>query len=287
MQKRRSFLKNSLLGAGALSVSSLTEAHAVKRNGPQKVELAIITNTMRKEFEEDYRAALQLLAEIGYTHIEGSVPASCKSAKAYKAALDELGLVTVSLGSGISNLMEDMGTYLKNAEVLESPYLACYYPWLSSAENLQMKEVMETAERINTLGKKVKEAGFRLAWHNHAKEFAEVDGQLAFDILMENTDPEFSTVQLDWYWVVKGGQDPVHYFQQYPGRFELAHVKDMNNNRDGGISCVGQGIIDFERIFSHAPAGGVKHYIVENERAVEGKACARVSYETLSRILSS
>ncbi|MEK6476243.1 sugar phosphate isomerase/epimerase [Catalinimonas sp. 4WD22] len=282
MQKRRDFLKNSLLAAGTLGLSDLTEANLLAK----KIEVGIITNTMRSEFAQDYRQALQALADIGYTHIEGGVPESCKSATAFKAALDEQGLQSVSLGSSMGNLMENMDNYLQTADTLETPYLACYWPWLSSAENLGRDEVMEAAERINTVGKRAKEAGLRFAWHNHDKEFVEVDGQLAFDMLMENTDPDYTTVQLDWYWVVKGGQDPVAYFRKYPGRFELAHVKDMNNNRDGGISCVGQGIIDFDSIFANADTGGVKHFIVENERAVRGLDCAKVSYQSIHRILS-
>jgi sugar phosphate isomerase/epimerase len=101
---------------------------------------------------------------------------------------------------------------------------------------------------------------------------------------MDHTDPDYSTVQLDWYWVFKGGQDPVDYFKKYPGRFELVHVKDMNNNSDRGINCVGNGILDFKRIFTHASTGGVKYFIVENERAIEGIQCARESFNHISNI---
>ncbi|MFP4096561.1 MAG: sugar phosphate isomerase/epimerase family protein [Cyclobacteriaceae bacterium] len=247
--------------------------------------LGIITNTLRSEFEQDYQSALTALAEIGYTHVEGGIPASCPSAEVFKAALDSNGLASVSLGSSMGKLLDSLGDYLRTAEILHSPYLVCYYPWLSSAENLKMDEVMQTVDRLNEVGKKIKEAGFRFAWHNHDKEFVDIDGRTAFDILMENTDPQYVSVQLDWYWVVKGGADPVALFNKYPGRFELAHVKDMNNNRDRGMTCVGQGIIDFEEIFAHAKTGGVRHFIVENERAIEGLACAQVSYETISRML--
>jgi sugar phosphate isomerase/epimerase len=93
-------------------------------------------------------------------------------------------------------------------------------------------------------------------------------------------------VELDWYWVVKAGEDPVALFDRHPGRFELAHVKDMNNSTDREITCVGSGIIDFERIIRHAEAGGTRHLIVENERALDGLRCARVSLQHLRAILS-
>jgi sugar phosphate isomerase/epimerase len=281
MQNRRTFLQKGAALAATLSLSGPANSQVAA-----KPEVGIITNTLRSEFEQDYQSALKALADMGYTHIEGSVPASCPSAQAFKSALEANGLASVSLGSGMSKLRKEMDEYLRIAEVLESPYVVCYYPWLTSAENLQMEEVMQTAERLNEVGKKIKEAGFRFAWHNHDKEFVDIEGRTAFDILMQNTDPELVAVQLDWYWVAKGEADPVELFNKYPGRFELAHVKDMNNNRDRGITCVGQGILDFDEIFAHAQTGGVKHFIVENERAIQGLACARVSYDTVSRILA-
>jgi len=281
MSNRRDFIKNSSLGALSLGLFD-TPKLRVKADD----RIGIITNTVRNEMEADYRQTYRRLAEIGYKVIEGGTLPDGMSAHALGEYIKSLGMRSIATGTSMGSLeKEGINNYLQKAEDLGADYLVCYYPWMSSAENLKMPEVMEAAERINAYGKQAKEAGFRFAWHNHDKEFADVDGKLAFDILMENTDPDYSTVQLDWYWVVKGGQDPVTYFNRYPGRFELAHVKDMNNNRDRGISCVGNGIIDFEPIFSNAPLGGVKYFVVENERAIEGYECAQGSYEHISRML--
>jgi sugar phosphate isomerase/epimerase len=253
-------------------------------SGKNHSNIGIITNTVGNEMKADYQSTLRELAQMGYKCIEGGVPEGI-APNEYMRLLKGLGLRSVATGSSMGNLQKELDNYLKTAEDLGAEYLVCYYPWRSPATDLQRPEIMETVENINQIGKKVKAAGFRFAWHNHAKEFVEVDGKLVFDTLMEHTDPEYATVELDWYWAVKGGYDPVDLFKKYPSRFELGHVKDMNNNRDGGISCVGQGIIDFKPIFDAAKIGGVKYFIVENERAVKGLDCARVSFETVSRHL--
>ena len=236
---------------------------------------------------EDYRKTYQALADIGYRYVESPYEPADVSRQELSKFMKSIGLRSLSVSIGMGSLVKgELDQAIRKADDLGVEYIICYYPWMSSADNLTKTEVLETAERINTYGKQIKESGYRFAWHNHAKEFAEVDGQLAFDMLMENTDPDYSTVELDWYWVVKGGQNPIDCFEKYPGRFEIAHVKDMNNNIDGGISCVGQGIIDFQPIFNKAATGGVKYFSVENERAVKGLPCARVSYEHVSQLIT-
>ncbi|WP_373496065.1 sugar phosphate isomerase/epimerase family protein [Aquiflexum sp.] len=281
MEKRREFFKKTLTGVFGLGFSNTLYSMAADKNTDN---IGIITNTVGNEMKADYKSTLRELAQIGYKCIEGGVPEGI-APNEYNNLLKGLGLRAVATGSSMGNLKKELDNYLKIAEALGAEYLVCYYPWLSSATDLQLPEIMDTVENINEMGKKVKDAGFRFAWHNHDKEFVEVDGKLVFDTLMEHTDPEYTTVELDWYWVVKGGYNPEDLFKKYPSRFEIGHVKDMNNNRDGGICCVGQGIIDFKPIFEAAKIGGVKYYIVENERAVKGIDCARVSYKTIRRHL--
>jgi len=281
MTQRREFIKKAMLGAGSLALAPLAKLKAKDKS----IELGLISNTLKNEFEQDYKAALKAVAKIGYTYIESSVPKAAKSAAEFKAAIDASGMKSVGTGASMGNYLEDFDAKKKVAETLGCKYLICYYPWMSSAENLKMDEVLETADRINQMGKKSKEGGFRFAWHNHAKEFVDIDHRQAFDILMENTDPEYSTIQLDWGWVVEGGRDPIELFEKYPGRFELAHLRDKHNNRNGGSACPGQGLIDFEPIIKAArQTGGTQYFIVEHP-AQDGIECARVSYEYLSKIM--
>ena len=284
MSSRREFIKTLSLGGAGLGLfpdlsGRATQTVKIKDNK----NIGIITNTIGKEIESDFKRALREISDIGYDYVEGGVPEA--AGDDYADFLAEVGLTPLAIGSSMDDLQDRIEDTLTTAESLGVEYVVCYWPWLSSAENLDRTEVMNTAERINELGKSIQSAGFRLAWHNHDVEFVEVDGEMAFDLLLQHTDPEYSTVELDWYWVLKAGEDPVEYFQEYPGRFEIAHVKDVNNNRDRGITCVGNGIVDFERIFQHSDTGGVEYFIVENERAVEGMMCARESYSHISNIV--
>ncbi|MEM9675254.1 MAG: sugar phosphate isomerase/epimerase family protein [Cyclobacteriaceae bacterium] len=284
MHNRREFISKASAGIAGATALFLPAAASVSE--PDK-RIGIISNTVKNEMADDYRKTYQTLADIGYRYIESPYEPEGVSRQELSKFIESLGLRSLSVSIGMGNLVKgELDQALQKADDLGVEYIICYYPWMSSADNLTPTEVLETAERINKYGKQIKEAGYRFAWHNHAKEFAEVEGQLAFDMLMENTDPNYVTVELDWYWVVKGGQNPVDCFEKYPGRFEIAHVKDMNNNIDGGISCVGQGIIDFQPIFDKASVGGVKYFNVENERAVKGLPCARVSYEHVSQLIN-
>ncbi len=275
---RRSFLRNSVFGAMgvAMTGNNLFELALPKK----KTDIGIILNTVREEMKTDYMGTLEQLAALGYTYVEGGTYGN--SVADYGKLLKKLGLKAVAGGGAMKNLQESLDEYIERGHVLGYEYISCYWPWLSSAENLTKDECLQTAERLNIIGEKVKKEGMKLAWHNHDKEFRNIDGEMPFDLLLQNTDADLVTVLMDLYWVKKGNQDPIGYLQKYPGRFELVHVKDMDATPDKGIACVGEGIIDFKEIFKHAQQAGIKYRIVENERSVNGMHCATVSYQHLS-----
>ena len=275
---RRSFLKTSslaLLGSPWL-LNSLPV--------PKKYKWGIILNTVRHEMTQNIRGTLSQLARMGYRYVEGNYYG--ESAAKYAEVLKDVGLKCIVGGSSMSSLQKDMRTWLETAETLEYKYITCYWPWLTSAENLTYDECMETAQRLNEVGRQVKAAGFRFTWHNHDKEFIEIREKTAFELLIENTDPDWVGVQMDLYWVRKGGANPLDLFEKYPGRFELFHVKDMDDTEEEEITCVGEGQIDFQEIFDHAKHAGMEYAMVEHEDTEEGKGidCARTSIKHLDTI---
>jgi sugar phosphate isomerase/epimerase len=96
-------------------------------------------------------------------------------------------------------------------------------------------------------------------YHNHAHEFTPVEGVLMYDYMLEHTNPEYVFFQMDVYWTVMGRQSPVEYFQKYPGRFTLLHIKD---HKELGQS----GMVGFDAIFNHLATAGTKYLIVEVEQ---------------------
>ncbi len=113
------------------------------------------------------------------------------------------------------------------------------------------------------MGESCREAGLRFGYHNHDFEFETIDGQIPFDVLLDETDPGLVDFELDLFWITKGGEDPLRYFERYPGRFTLCHVKDMAAG--GEMVDVGAGGIDFAAIFARAEQAGLKHFFVEHD----------------------
>ncbi len=132
-------------------------------------------------------------------------------------------------------------------------------PWMGQAGYDSLEGLQKFCEYFNAIGEKCNARGIRFGYHNHDGEFAELEGEIIYDYMLNNTDPGKVMFQMDLYWVVFGGADPIHYIRQYPGRFEHWHVKDETE-------LGAEGIVDFETIFAHQESSGVKYLIVEVER---------------------
>ena len=125
--------------------------------------------------------------------------------------------------------------------------------------------VEELATILKTLGEQCTAAGLTLLYHNHDFEFKKNEnGIVPIDYLLENTDTKNVNFQMDLYWVTKAGADPVAYFEKYPGRFKLWHVKDMDD--EGKFAPVGEGTIDFKRILAEKEKSGMQYYFVEQDQ---------------------
>jgi sugar phosphate isomerase/epimerase len=113
-------------------------------------------------------------------------------------------------------------------------------------------------------GEACKKNGVQFAYHNHTTEFDEVEGHRPFDYILSNTDKDLVKMELDLAWATKANQDPVALFKQHPGRFPLWHVKDLDKDM-AKILPVGQGVVDYKRIFANAKSSGMKHFFVEHD----------------------
>src|SRR6266576_470043 len=129
-----------------------------------------------------------------------------------------------------------------------------------------------------------KAAGLQFAYHNHDFEFAPLEGKLPYDVLLAETDPKLVQLEVDLYWITKGGQDPLAYFARWPGRFPMVHVKDSAGPPDHRIVEVGAGKIDFKKIFAQSDQAGIKHYFVEHDEPADAFASIRASCEYLKRL---
>jgi sugar phosphate isomerase/epimerase len=165
-------------------------------------------------------------------------------------------------------------------------------PWIPGSIRNSPDGLKRAADDFNRAGEMSRKAGIQLAFHDHWIDFVPTpSGKLVYDILLETFDPSLVKMELDICWSTVGGIDAVQYFERYPGRFPLVHVKDLNKipsptvaqgskiNGEDVIPLmteVGSGVIDWKRIFAHAHQGGIKHYFVEHDHPkdpIESGAC--------------
>ncbi len=283
-QKRRDFIKKSALGSAVIAFGG-SSILSCKPTGQIK-ELGLIMGVLRNELNLDFNGTLKKVAEIGYKYLEiGNNPRG--SREEFKEFLKELDLIPVAGGTSIAEMMEEekLRKLCEDAIFMGKKYMVCYWPWLDGGPGKTLDDFLRATDRVNKAGKICKEMGINFAFHNHDQEFIPVDGyQWAYEAVLENTDPEVVDMELDLYWAIKGGGDPVKLFKKYPGRFKIFHVKDMDNTTDKLYTCPGYGVIDFAEIFAKSDKAGVEYYIVEIDKHPKPVQCVQDSYDYLMNL---
>src|SRR6266571_1209784 len=171
---------------------------------------------------------------------------------------------------------------LDAAPVIGHRYLVV--PWIAAEARRTLDDYKRMAQRFNQAATAARAAGIQFAYHNHDFEFVPMDGRLPYDVLLAETDPHLVQLEIDLYWITKGGQDPLTYFARWPGRVPLVHVKDSAGPPDHRMVDVGAGTIDWKRIFAQGEQAGIRHCFVEHDAPANAFASIRASYEYLKRL---
>ena len=253
MTDRRQFLRAA---AGGMCLAGL----GWKKLGAVGVQLY----TVRRELGQDFEGTLGKIAAIGFREVEFAGYYD-RTPEQVKATLDKLKLTAPSAHVPVAGLRDELAKHLAAAKVIGHHYLVC--PWLAPEERKALSDYQQLAALLNRAGKACREAGLQLAYHNHDFEFMPLEGRLPFDLLLAETDPQLVKIELDLYWIAKANREPAAYFDKYPGRFELFHVKDMDKTPKQFFTEVGRGTIDFKAIFALGQKAGVKHYFVEQDES--------------------
>lgn len=279
---RRQFI--TTLGLSAMAVSAGVPAWAMGKKADRLEKIGFISGIVDNFIKEDWKGTLEKLSKQGYTEMESGKYLGSSLAE-FKAVCRDLGINPFAGGSSMAGMLKDTDKQI--AEMVEAgkEYWVCYWPWQSDAKNITADEAKEAADNLNKLGQACKKAGIKFCWHNHNMEFDQKTAEgLPFDIIMKNTDPQTVKMELDIYWVRKGGGDPVEALKKYSGRYEILHVKDMDNTAEKSFACPGSGIIDFRPVFREAWDQGVRHYIVERDGEKNGIECLKGSAEYLKNV---
>ena len=279
---RRHFIRQVILAAaaGIMSPSYL----AGKPAGGKLPAIGFISGIVNNFLKEDWKGTLAAIADMGYTEMEGGWNLGGSPAE-MTAFCKSIGLRPFAGGMGLTQMLDQTGTHIDKALECGNEYLVCYWPWLDGATNITAGQCRQSADILNKLGEMCKKSGIKFCWHNHDKEFLKDTGEgLPFELLMQNTDPELVSVELDIYWVKKGGADPLAMLKKYPGRYSILHVKDMNNEAEKDFACPGTGIIDFGPLFREAIRQGIAHFIVERDGETDGIRSLQNSAQYLTNL---
>ncbi len=279
MTSRRDFAKT--LSAAALGYALRPLAPSPQPLAPRRKldRIGLQLYTVRHQMEKDVEGTIARVAATGYREVEFAGYFG-KSPRDVRALLDHHGLSSPS--SHVSLAPDQWRAALDAAPVVGHRYLVI--AWIPAEERHTLDDYKRWAERLNRAATEAKAAGLQLAYHNHDFEFVPLDGKLPYDVLLTETDPKLVQLEMDLYWMVKGGQDPLAYFARWPGRFPMVHVKDSAGPPDHKMAAVGAGKIDFRKIFAQSDQAGIRHYFVEHDNPDDPFASIRASYDYLQRL---
>lgn len=264
VQNRRDFLKMAGFAAGALLPATKLLAGS-KGTKPFGIQLYSIKEDIAKEPKE----VLKQLASYGYKQIESFEGSQGifwgMGPKEFGKYVNDLGMKIISAHCDIE---KDFERKAADAASIGMKYLLC--PWKGPQKSIDAFK--KFADEFNKCGEICKKNGIRFGYHNHDYSFKTIDGQLPQDVMMANTDPALVDFEMDMYWVVTAGMDPIAYMQKHKNRFRLCHIKDrVKNAHDQFDSCVlGTGSIDYPSIVKKAKALGMQYFIVEQEKFDQG-----------------
>ncbi len=270
---RREFVQTlGAVGVGLACSGALRTAHGARLD---KVGLQLYT--VRDQMKADFEGTLAHVAEIGYKEVEFAGYFNHSPADV-RAILDRHGLSAPS--THVGDISPDAWkASLDAAHAIGHEYIVV--PWIPQEKRMTLDGWKQVAAEFNRAAQAAHDAGVQFAYHNHDFEFPKMEGQVPYDILLQTTDPKLVQLEIDLYWITKAGQDPLTYFARWPGRVPLVHVKDSAGAPEHKMVDVGQGKIDWKRIFAKQDQAGIKHFFVEHDQPPQPFQDIAASYRYL------
>lgn len=300
--KRKQFLQTSAaLLAGSLMLPK--QSFSADLFGKKMPDMGLQLFTFFNDIDNDVPGTLKKIADVGYKNIESAFSKKGgyygMKPNEFAKALTDLGMSWRShhvLGAPFKlppgskmptgpdgkpitippmrNLKDNMQELVDEAAEGGVAYLVCANTPINTAD-----EIKASTEVLNKTNEACKKAGVKFAYHNHHAEFATVEGLIPYDVFLSQTDVK---MELDLAWAIKGGKDPVELFNANPGRFPLWHVKDLDEKRET-VLPVGEGTIDYKRIFKAAKKAGMKYFFIEHDMPKDALESIKSSYNYIGK----
>lgn len=266
-QSRRDFLKTGLVAASFATMFS-SDLFAKPKTPVRHIGLQLWS--VKDDMAADPKGTLAKLAKMGYKEVEGFGYKDGKlfglTVSEFAAELAKNGLKMPSFHQMVTSADYTNGVLSDSfkqavADLKLMGVESSFVPYMIDADRLKAKEM---ANIFNVAAKYCQTLGMKFGYHNHDFEFKEYNGEMLYKTLLDNTDKNLVHFEMDLYWVVVAGQQPVEWFKKYPGRFTYVHVKDHDPIKKVSVE-VGEGDINFQTIFNQAKLGGIKHFVIELE----------------------
>jgi sugar phosphate isomerase/epimerase len=289
---RRHFLKQGTSASAVLLASGPRCLWAV----PPSVPIGIQLYTVGDDLQKDVSGTLKKVREIGYKEVETAGFAGL-TAKQFRDVLDGVGLGCHSAHLQMNTA--DLSNVFDDAHALGAHFVvsSALFPPGRGAQPV-VDDYKKMAAHLNEIAGQAKQAHLQYAYHNHNFEFKDLgDHKVGYDVLLNETDPSLVDFELDCGWMIAAGFDPLVYFQKYPHRYKMLHIKDFVAGRKISTSLakdlrpqgteLGRGHIDYKPIINAAGKIGLNYYYVEQEPPfldMTSLEAAKVDYDYLHQL---
>jgi len=272
---RRQFLGKSALGIGSAVIASQIplSLYADMYDMAVNLPLGFQVWTIKDQLIKDFPGTLKMMADLGYKCVEMCSPPGYESSgfgplmklkpKEMLRIINDAGLVFESTHYGMDELKKNLGERIEFAS--ESGQKQMILSSFGLPKEATMSDWMKAADELNKFGMQTKKAGIQMGFHNHHGEFEKIDGELIYDTLLKQFDPEYVKMQFQVA-VISIGYKAATYFEKYPGRFISAHLADWSPAEKKNVA-LGKGIVDWKEFFASTARGGVKNIFVEMDPA--------------------
>lgn len=269
---RRQFLLAAAVFAAGCSRESNPVAAAVTRSAPLGLQLY----TVRDLMAEDVAATLALVAEVGYREVEFAGYFDIAPAE-MRRLLADAGLAAPSTHIGYGDFVADVNGVVDHAAAVGHAFIVV--PAVPDDERASLDDYRRHAENFNRWSEACAKAGLRFGYHNHMYEFDEIDGKIPYDVLLSETDAARVEMELDLAWATGGDADALAYFEAWPGRFPLCHLKDITETKEE--TDIGDGKVAFADILAHAKQAGLEHGFVERDHPADARLSIQRNYDSI------
>ncbi len=267
--------RSILLAAGVLlssTVARAQEPHEIGQGHAFKGPVGLQLYSLREQLAKDIPGSLSRVRDFGIRYVELAGTYGMSTDK-FRGELEAAGLTPVSGHFSYEQFRDHLGDVIREARAFGLRYVGC--AWIPHQEPFDEKTCLEAASVFNRAGAALAAGGMKFFYHTHGYEFRPVKGGTLFDLLISETKPDSVCFEMDIFWMVHAGQDPVRLFDRYGSRFQLMHLKDMRKGTPTGLFTgstdvandvsLGAGTINLPAALKAARTAGVKWYFIEDE----------------------